>query len=169
MYDRCGKLRVMRGWWAVLLTVGLVATPSQAQMAADSDKDAVLAPIYALFDGMREKDADKILAAFADGAMLWGTGFTEDGQPRLGSPTPMTDFAGRVTQAEAYIDEKIWDPVIEVHDNLASVVVKYALYVDGNFSHCGVDAFQLFRSGEGWKIFQVADTRRTEDCWEPPA
>jgi hypothetical protein len=45
----------------------------------------------------------------------------------------------------------------------------YAFYYDGNFSHCGVDSFQLARTAEGWKVVQIADTRRTQGCPTPPA
>ncbi|HFA51249.1 MAG TPA: hypothetical protein ENJ95_19730 [Bacteroidetes bacterium] len=31
-------------------------------------------------------------------------------------------------------------------------------------SHCGVNAFHLFKSREGWKITQVTDTRRRNNC-----
>lgn len=152
---------------AALLSFSLHgAAVAQTADAKDGD-DAVLAPIHALFDGMREKDSEKILGAFAEGAMLWGTGWTEEGEPHLGRPIPIPDFAARVGQAEAHLDERIWDPVVHVDDNFASAWVKYVFYVDGALSHCGVDSFHLFKSPEGWKIFHVADTRRTENCWEP--
>jgi hypothetical protein len=31
-----------------------------------------------------------------------------------------------------------------------------------------VDAFQLFKGPAGWRIFQVADTQRRENCWHKP-
>lgn len=35
----------------------------------------------------------------------------------------------------------------------------------GDFSHCGIDAFQLFKDDKGeWKITQIVDTRRKEGC-----
>jgi hypothetical protein len=49
----------------------------------------------------------------------------------------------------------------------AHVWTFYTLHVGERFSHCGYDSFQLLRSGEGWKIVSVADTRRTDNC-EPP-
>lgn len=157
-----------------LMAAVLTATPAahaQGTHAEQAELRAipVLMPVFALFDGMRDKDKDKILGAFAEGASLRQTGFTEDGEARLAPITLMTDFAERISQASVYIDEQIWDPEIQVNDNLATVVVKYALYVDQEFSHCGVDSMHLFKSPDGWKIFHLADTRRTEDCWEPPA
>jgi hypothetical protein len=40
----------------------------------------------------------------------------------------------------------------------------YELEVEGIFSHCGVNSFQLIRINEQWKITQITDTRRKEDC-----
>ena len=150
----------------ILLGTGhpLHAQDSQEELRAEP----VLAPVFALFDGMREKDAEKILSGFAAGAVLRGTGFTEEGEPRLAGAQTIEDFAERISQASVYVDEQIWEPSIQIHDNLAVVVVKYALYVDEAFSHCGVDAMHMFNGPDGWKIFHLADTRRTEDCWEPP-
>jgi hypothetical protein len=65
-------------------------------------------------------------------------------------------------------DEPVWDPVVQVRDNLATVWIKYAFYLDGEFSHCGVDAFMMARTGDGWKIIALADTFQQEDCELPP-
>jgi hypothetical protein len=40
----------------------------------------------------------------------------------------------------------------------------YVFYVGDRFSHCGVDSFQLVRISAGWRIIQIADTRRKEGC-----
>ena len=49
----------------------------------------------------------------------------------------------------------------------AVVTVDYSFYAGERFSHCGIDAFQLFKSADGWKIFQLTDTRRTTGCPAP--
>ena len=57
---------------------------------------------------------------------------------------------------------------MRIDDNLATVWNQYAFYLGDTLHHCGVDAFQLFRSSDGWKIIQVSDTQRTEGCEGPP-
>jgi hypothetical protein len=42
--------------------------------------------------------------------------------------------------------------------------VDYSFFAGPRFSHCGIDAFQLFRGPGGWKIFQLTDTRRRTGC-----
>ncbi len=65
-------------------------------------------------------------------------------------------------------DERIWNVQVRVDGNLATAWMDYAFYLGERFSHCGVNAFQLFRGPEGWRIIQIADTRRREGCQTPP-
>jgi hypothetical protein len=47
---------------------------------------------------------------------------------------------------------------------MATAWTPYKFYLDKTFSHCGVNAFQLFKSENGWKIISILDTRRKEPC-----
>jgi hypothetical protein len=55
---------------------------------------------------------------------------------------------------------------IAVDGALATAWILYQFYVGSTFSHCGVNAFQLFKSKDGWKIIQITDTCRREGCEE---
>jgi ketosteroid isomerase-like protein len=152
------------GWFVALIGVLWLPTP----LAAQTDEDDALAVVVAMFDAMRAKDGDALSALLTEDARLVQTGFDAQGAPRM-NVVPMADFAQRVSTSARYLDEQIWDERVHVNDNLATVDVRYAFFVDGEFSHCGVDAFQLFRSADGWKIFHVADTQRREGCEMPPS
>ncbi len=65
------------------------------------------------------------------------------------------------------LDERIWDWEVRVSEGAATVWSPYALYVDGEFSHCGIDAVQLAQLAGRWKIVQLMDTRRREGCERP--
>lgn len=52
---------------------------------------------------------------------------------------------------------------------MAFVWAPYTFYLDKAFRHCGVDAIDLLKDGAGWKITQLADTRRTQNCRDPLA
>ena len=146
-----------------LLSLVVVASPLAAQQGAP---DGPLAAVERLFEAMRKRDTTAMRALFDSTARLVGT-VDRTGQPALRgvSIEQWLQFVGRATQQ---LDERIWDPVVQVDDNLATVWVKYEFVAGGQFSHCGVDAFQLFKSPTGWKIFQVADTQRRENCWHKP-
>lgn len=61
-------------------------------------------------------------------------------------------------------DERLLDFNIQVDGNMASAWIPYEFWFNGEFSHCGVNSFQLFKSNEGWKIIYLIDTRRREGC-----
>ena len=48
--------------------------------------------------------------------------------------------------------ERGFDPVVQMSGPLASVWLPYDLYIDGKWSHCGVDQFTLLWTGETWRI-----------------
>ena len=79
------------------------------------------------------------------------------------SPRVGTWLAG-IPHAPVYLDERLLEVETRVSGGLATIWATYAFYADTSFSHCGVDAFQLARTTEGWKIIQVADTRQREGC-----
>jgi hypothetical protein len=100
-----------------------------------------------------------------------------DGQYWASGTSPQGPWVQRRTNAP-YLEslgkpgprwqERIWDPTILVHGRLATLWAPYDFHIDGTFSHCGVDAFTLFRTNEGWKIATVAYTVEQEGCAPSP-
>ncbi len=60
--------------------------------------------------------------------------------------------------------EKLLSYNIKVDGNLASVWTPYEFYVNGNFSHCGANSFQLFYNNNEWEIIFLVDMRRRDSC-----
>ena len=150
----------------VLLSVGLLAV-SQSPTRAQSDNE-ILAPIHQLFDGMRAGDSTAVRDAFAPEATMVRT-TKREGVPtyRLGS---VDDFAAAVGAPHDKVwDERIWDVKVESQDNLASVWMKFAFFAGDEFSHCGVNSFELVNTADGWKIINIADTAQREGCEMPPS
>jgi hypothetical protein len=123
----------------------------------------VLAVVRRLFDGMRAGDSAMVRSVFDVHARLVSAGI-RDGQPYARVTTAEEFIAAVGRPHDAVWDERIWDTEVRVDGNLASVWTKYAFYLGERFSHCGVDAFHLVRGAEGWKIVDLADTRRQEGC-----
>ena len=61
-------------------------------------------------------------------------------------------------------EERLISFDIKVDGPMANAWVGYEFYVNENFSHCGVNSFQLFKEKGTWKIIYLIDTRRKEDC-----
>jgi len=156
--------RTLRALGLALGATMLLMPGVRAQTSGD--EEAVLAVLERLFNGMRTHDGDLLRSVFADGAVLIRT------EGREGEPAttigPVTGFIDAISSATAELDEPIWDPIIQIQDHLATVWAKFAFYLDGDFSHCGIDTVILARSPDGWKIAALADTRETENCELPP-
>jgi len=155
----------MRAHIAVFLgAVALFAFPAAAcGQDAEAEVEAV---VNALFDAMRAGDATAAAALFHPEARLQSIG-EQNGQPSLRGDE-VAGFIEAIGAPHAEVwDERIWDLQILVDGGLATAWMRYAFYLGDTFSHCGVNAFQLFRDTEGWKILQITDTRRRDDCREP--
>ena len=66
-------------------------------------------------------------------------------------------------KADVYL-EKLLSYDIRIDGNLASVWTPYEFYLNGNFSHCGANSFQLFHNNGKWEIIFLVDMRRRGDC-----
>jgi hypothetical protein len=132
----------------------------QAQTAEDSVKTAV----NQLFEGMKTANAGLVKSAFADSAILQTIGRSKEGKTiiRNEAVSAFADFVGKQTAGAA--DERIQFATIKIDGPLAIVWTPYKFYFNGQFSHCGVNSFQLVRFNGQWKIQYLIDTRRKDKC-----
>jgi hypothetical protein len=63
-------------------------------------------------------------------------------------------------------DERIETPTVQIDEQLASLWAHFTLTRPGEtrIGVCGVNMFLLRKGPDGWKIFQIATTSRTEGC-----
>ena len=54
-------------------------------------------------------------------------------------------------------DERLLDYSIQVDGNMANAWTPYEFWFNGQFSHCGVNSFQLFNDNGTWKIIYLFD------------
>ena len=139
---------------------------SLSTMAQDNKQ--VMEPVNRLFEGMKRGDNAMVHQAFHTTQTLSTVLVDATNQPVLKSGT-LNDFLKAIgTPHKDVYNELIWAPKIQVDGNFAQVWVNYAFYAGKTFSHCGVDAFHLFKNASGqWKIFALADTRQKVGCNVP--
>lgn len=131
---------------------------------SDEELAAVKAPIQLLFDGMRAGDSSMVRRAFHPGAHLQTAFLNRDGQPQLGDEEVENFIRAIGTPHEKIYNEQIWSYDIRIDGLLASAWTEYTFFLGDQLSHCGVNAFQLFKGADGWKISHITDTRRREGC-----
>ncbi|MEO1263414.1 MAG: nuclear transport factor 2 family protein [Bacteroidota bacterium] len=142
----------------LLLNYGLLMAQN------NPEEQAIRATIDQLFDGMRAGDSTMVRSTFHTSARLQSAFYDKEGQSvlKMGS---IDRFVGAVgTPHDDVWDEKIWSFKVHIDGNLATTWTDYTFFLGEKMSHCGVNAFHLFKSEEGWKITQITDTRRKENC-----
>jgi len=133
-----------------------------------SPDPAITAAVQQLFKGMETGDSALVHAAFARDITMATVRRDKAGNPVLQREASALGFLKAVgTPHPQTWYEEIWDVKVQQDGDFAQVWCDYAFYVGNTFSHCGVDAFQLHKQQDGWKIFHLADTRRTENCTIP--
>lgn len=145
-----------------LLALCFLACAGPPPLAAQSPAELeVRAVIDRLFDAMRRGDSAAARAVFHPEARLQ-TAAARQHETVLRTVT-VDDFVRAVGSPRGEVwDERVSDVLILVDDPLATAWMRYAFYLGERLSHCGVNAFHLVRTSQGWKVTQVTDTRRVE-------
>ena len=137
---------------------------SSVSLCAQTTEDSVKAAVNKLFEGMKNSDAELISSSFGDSAVLQTIGNSKDGKLIIRNEK-VSGFAEVVGKSpKGALDERIVFGSIKIDADLASVWTPYKFYYNGQFSHCGVNSFQLVRMNGTWKIQYLIDTRRKQAC-----
>ncbi len=132
-------------------------------LAAQGEEREVLGVVRQLFDGMRARDTARMRAQLHPDARLVSPS-TRNGAVSVTVESPDAWLAQVARSTGGLLDERITSAVVKVDGALASVWASYTFYLGDRLSHCGVDAFHLVRMPAGWRIIDLADTRRRENC-----
>ena len=133
---------------------------------SQSAEDSVKSVINKMFTGMREADTAMLKSCFADSMIMQTISSNKEGDliVRNESPFGFISFISKEVKGNA--DERITFETVKVDGPLAMAWTPYNFYYKGQFSHCGVNSFQLVRFNGVWKIQYLVDTRRRQGCKE---
>ena len=149
-------------YFFIVLTVMMYGTIAKGQTAEDSVKTV----INNFFTGMKTADIQLLKNCFADSMVLQTISRNKEGKLVVVNedPSGFIDFASKESPGNA--DERITFDLVKVDGPLAIAWTPYRFYYKGQFSHCGVNSFQLVRFDGQWKIQYIIDTRRKQGCSE---
>lgn len=146
--------------------LALAATLAFAQ--TNPEEQRVKDVIVQLFKGFETGDSAKVHACFAKEVTMATAYHDKSGNPALRRETSLEGMLKAIgTPHKEVWYEETWNVKVQVDGEFAQVWCDYAFYTDNTFSHCGIDAFHLFKGKDGWKIFHLADTRRKDNCVIP--
>jgi hypothetical protein len=144
------------------LAVALLGTVPLLAQSPKSDEAQVLAVVHALFDGMRKVDSAMVRPLFHPKARLITVDSRSPGARIEESVEGFIQSIGR--PRNELFDEQLSNVRTMIDGSLASVWADYKFFRGTTLSHCGVDHFLLVKEGGTWKIVELADTRRRENC-----
>ena len=133
--------------------------------AQDTESEAVKATIVNFFEAFHKKDTTALKTMAKGDIKLQSISVNKEGKSVL-TESEYNQFLKSIASIpkENTFEEKLLDFNIQVDGNMANAWTPYEFWYNGNFSHCGVNSFQLIREDHEWKIIYLVDTRRREGC-----
>ncbi len=133
-----------------------------AQQAPATEEQKVLKTVQQFFEALEKQDTALYKSVLFPEAQVWAVQLKND-SVKHSSWYAAEAIKGLVNPARI-IQEKIISYEIKVHQHIAMAWAPYTLSVSGNFSHCGIDVFILFKTADGWKINNCSFTVEPEGC-----
>ncbi len=145
-----------------ILALILASLPATAQEAA-GERERVRAIADAALAAISSEDMIAFTDLMVEDAITISVG-ERDGEMRY-SVRSRAESRGQTPQAD--ILERGFHPEVSISGPIASVWLPYDLYVDGEWSHCGVDTFTMVRTESGWRILAMAWSVEQPPACEP--
>jgi hypothetical protein len=159
--------RTARLLWCILIlfmAAGLLATATRAEDS--TEETAVLHTVQRFFDAIAERDAEGALEVMIPEGRFFSLR-EENGETALRTFTAQ-EFAQGLETQEGDLLERFWEPEVRISGGIATVWTPYDFYLNGEFHHCGIDAFDLLNDGTGWRITGGVYTVETTGCPQSP-
>lgn len=134
-----------------------IAQSSISTTSADSEKE-VKQVIQNMFHAMQQADTTLLKTCFSD-KVIFQTILNKPEGAMIKTES-INDFIQSIgKQTPNALDERIEFGAIQIDPLMATVWTPYSFYFKGQYSHKGVNSFQLVKLKEGWKIQYLIDTR----------
>jgi hypothetical protein len=135
----------------------VTAQSTNTNVSATSEKE-VKQVIQNMFHAMQQADTSLLRTCFSDKVIFQTIVNKQEGA--IINTVSINDFIQSIgKQTPNALDERIEFGAIQIDPLMATVWTPYTFYFKGQFSHKGVNSFQLVKLKEGWKIQYLIDTR----------
>ncbi|MDG2194516.1 MAG: nuclear transport factor 2 family protein [Polaribacter sp.] len=148
----------------IVTVIVLLFLSIQVKAQDTSVEKKIQQTIRAFFEGLHNGDSTRIKKTMHRDVKLQTTFTNREGKKVLKSETKAQLLKAIASKkpTDVYL-EKLGSYTIKVDGNLASVWTPYEFYVNGKFSHCGANSFQLFNNNGNWEIIYLVDMRRRQN------
>jgi hypothetical protein len=147
----------LSGVWIVLLLFFFFNI-----ILAQSEEEAIIKTVQQFFDAMAARETSATLDVLLPDGQYFS--IREDSLSVSIKKTTHIDYLNRLATFDDRWIEKMTEPEVLIDNRVAVLWTNYDFYRNGQFSHCGIDAFSLLKSAEGWKIVGFIYSVETTDC-----
>ena len=136
----------------LLACLGIAALGEPAFAQVEGEPARVLAVADSALAAISRGDVVRFTDLMVDEAVLFPT-TTRNGEFRY---VTRTRAQQRESKFNGVVTERGYRPEVRVQGPIAVVWYPYDLYIDGSWSHCGIDIFTLIKRADGWRIVTMA-------------
>jgi len=149
---------------AFLFTLGFAISHS-ANSQTDHELNAVMSVVNDWIETLETGDLSRRAELTIDGATIQRVVEQDDGSFELSMRVRHIDTTAVQNSVQI---ERYWDEQVLISDRIAVFWAPYDFWIDGEFSHCGTDVFDLVKSENEWKLSSMMYTIQRSDCPESP-
>ena len=145
---------------ALLVIIGITG-----ESVAD-DKADILAIADRLFDAVTAQDGEAWRPLLLnEGVNISIRVFADEQREQIMRMRTNAQLIEGVSPSDrTYVERWTSEPTVLIRGPIAVVWGPFDFTIDGQFSHCGVNAIDLVKTGEGWKVANLMWTHETEKC-----
>lgn len=148
----------------VLMMLVMVAGNAIAQ---GDERSAILTVMQQAFDAVHSQDPDDWRAIqLTEGTTLSFRPHPDGDTGRLEMRIAQNEafIADLADDGHEYVERWTGDPTVLIRGPIAVVWGEYEFWIDGEFSHCGVDSADLVKMDGKWKIANFMWTVEKDHC-----
>ena len=150
------------------LSIFLISTLlSHPSLSETDQKNAIMETVEKFFLAIEEKDRALLESILIPGSLNISSSELPDGNAEL-SEMNYDMMVSALTRPGRTAKERAWNETILIQGHIAVFWAPYDFHVNGQFTHCGIDSFQLVKNGNQWLISNASWTRETQNCPQSP-
>ena len=150
-----------------LLILAVALSYSIISFSQSDDRAAILETVQKFFDSIEFRDRQLLESILVPNSLNISARELDDGEAQF-NVMSYDEVVTALTRPGRNAKERSWDETVLIQGNIAVVWTPYDFHVDGEFSHCGIDSFQLIKQDGQWLISNSSWTLETENCPASP-
>ena len=150
-----------------LLILAVAISYSIISFSQSDDRALILETVQKFFDSIEFRDKQLLESILVPNSLNISARELDDGEAQF-NVMSYDEVVTALTRPGRNAKERSWDETVLIQGNIAVVWTPYDFHVDGVFSHCGIDSFQLIKQDGQWLISNSSWTLETENCPASP-